>query len=221
MVANGTMDENIASLLWTVAEEKRSFVSAAGPQHAGKSIVLFAMLEHVPALTPIHAMNGDIEQIREFGSTFAGGYLEVGEISDHNPSRYIWGPEVAALFETIRSGYSLATTMHAEGASDVFSQISGHNAIGDTDAASIEYVVHIKRFGDDKSNYWRRIDSVSEIRGVADGVPVISKLFTWRERDDAFDAVEAPSLLRTSAAIMAERAESIRSEVNTVTTAGN
>jgi hypothetical protein len=77
-VANNTMDEHMAALLWAIAEEKRSFVSAAGPQNAGKSTVLFAMLDHVPVGTPIHEMNGEVDEMDEYAKSPDGGYLEVG-----------------------------------------------------------------------------------------------------------------------------------------------
>lgn len=206
------MDEHIAALLWAIAEEKRSFVSAAGPQYAGKSTVLCAMLGHVPEGTPIHALNGAIDEINELARSSDGGYLEVGEISDHRPSRYIWGEPVHALFKALNAGYSLATTMHASGAEDVFRQICVDNEIPDADASVIQYVVHIKRLGEDESSYWRRIDRVYEIRGVENGMPAASELFSWREEDDSFVASNPASLLAASNAVLAERAESIRKQ---------
>ncbi len=206
------MDEHIAALLWTIAEEKRSFVSAAVPQWAGKSTVLYAMLEHVSEGTPIHALSGEIDEISELARSPDGGYLEVGEISDQKPSRYIWGEPVHALFKALNTGFSLATTMHASGVEDIFRQVCIDNEISDADASVIQYVVHIKRFGEDKPSYWRRIDRVHEITGVGNGVPVASELFSWREEDDRFVASNPASLLTASSAVLAERAESIRKQ---------
>ncbi|MCH7983222.1 MAG: hypothetical protein IIC28_04560 [Chloroflexi bacterium] len=197
----------MAALLWTIAEEKRSFVSAAGPRNAGKSTVLFAMLDHVPGGTLVHALNGEIDEIREFANSPDGGYLEVGEISPERPSRYIWGEPVHALFKTLKAGFSLATTMHADGADDIFRQICADNEIADSDASVIQYVVHIKRFGEDDSSYWRRVDCVYEISGVTDGVPDVSELFSWREDDDSFVALNSPRLLTATASTLAERAD--------------
>ncbi|MBP39017.1 MAG: hypothetical protein CL726_06840 [Chloroflexi bacterium] len=208
------MDEHMAALLWTVAEEKKSIVSGAGPQNAGKSTVLFAALEHVPGGTPIHAMSGDIQEIRDFAGANRGGYLEVGEISDHNPERYIWHEPVRALFETLRTGYSLATTMHSEGVEDVFDQICRVNAVTDTDAATLEYVLHIHRFGDDMDNYWRRIDGIWEIRGVKEGVPDAVELFRWQEEDDSFLTKNVPQRLTAPPEILSERAAQIRHEIS-------
>jgi Flp pilus assembly CpaF family ATPase len=214
MVANHTMDENMAALLWTIAAEKKSFVSGAGPQHAGKSTVLWASLEFAPKGTPIHVMTGQIDEIREFGGAGKGGYLEVGEISDHNPERYIWGEPVRALFNTLKTGYSLCTTMHTSGVEDVFEQICGVNEVSDADASMIDYVIHITRFGEDKESYWRRIDGIYEIRGVEGGKANAVELFSWRESDDSFVASNQPERLSASASVLVERAVQIRSQVS-------
>lgn len=203
------MDGHLPALLWTIAEEKRSFVSAARPQNAGKSTVLSAMLEHVPEGTPIHALNGEIDEMNDFGKSPDGGYLEVGEISDQSPVRYIWGEPVRVLFKTLNTGFSLATTMHADGIGDVFRRICVDNEISDADASNIQFVVHILRFGEDDESYWRRVDSVHEITGVKDGAPVASELFSWDEKSDSFIASNPVTRLSASSALLAKRAESI------------
>jgi hypothetical protein len=210
LVANNTMDEHIAALLWTIAEEKRSFVSAAVPQRAGKSTVLWAMLDHVPAGTVIHPFNGQINEIREHASSPDGGYLEVGEISTEPPTRYIWDEPVRALFKTLDAGYSLATTMHVIDANDLFHQICTDNEISDADASIIQYVIHCKRFGEDDESYWRRVNRVYEITGVENGVPVVTELFAWNEDDDNFIALSAPTQLNAAPDLLAKRADSIR-----------
>lgn len=209
MVTNGTMNAQIAAVLWTIAAEKRSFVTAAVPQNAGKSAVLFAMLEHAPKGAPIHALDGTIEEIREFANPPDHGYLEVGEISDQTPSRYIWKEPVRALFETLGAGYSLATTMHADGVDDLFRQLCVENMVSDAGASIIQYVVHIHRFGEDKPDYWRRISGLYEIRGVSGGVPDVSQLFAWRGHEDDFVVVNQPGLLSTPRSVIADRAKSI------------
>lgn len=208
------MDERIGALLWTIAEEKRSFVTAAEPQNAGKSTVLHAALQHVPDKTRVHALTGAIEEINALREAPDGGYLEVGEISTERPERYIWGEPVKALFEAIGSGFSLATTMHATGVNDVFQQICIDNGISDTSASAIEYVVHIKRFGDDDQSYWRRIRTVHEIKVVTNGVPVTNQLFSWNEKADRFVELNAPVLFTASSALLAERADLIKQKAS-------
>jgi len=210
------MDEHIAALLWTVAEEKRSLVSAAEPRKAGKTTVLHAALEHVPEGTPVHQLSGDIDEIRSLASKSDGGYLEVGEISTEPPARYIWGEPVAVLFDTVAAGFSLATTMHTTGVDDVFKQICVDNGISDASASVIQYVIHSQRFGDDDETYWRRVRSVHEVTGVQDGVPRARQLFSWNEASDRFEPIAAPTLLTASRATVNERAELIRQQADSL-----
>jgi hypothetical protein len=210
LVQNGTMDEHIAALLWTIAEEKRWIVSAAVPRKAGKSTALHAALQFVPEGTPVHHMSGDIEEIRSFASSPDGGYLEVGEISTEPPARYIWGEPVAALFETLSAGFSLATTMHAADPTDLFQQICEGNGISDADASKIECLVFAERFGESDETYWRRVTGVFEVHGVKNGAPDVTKLHEWDRSNDTFTALAYPARLAASPDTLAARAEAIR-----------
>ena len=46
-----------------------------------------------------------------------------------------------------------------------------------------------------------------EISGVTGGVPDVSELFSWREDDDSFVALNSPRLLTATASTLAERAD--------------
>ena len=207
------MDEQIAALLWTIAEEKRWIISAAVPRKAGKSTSLFAAMQFVPENTPVHHLSGEIDEIRELGKKPDGGYLELGEISTEPPARYIWGEAVTALFETLNAGFSLATTMHAADPVDLFQQICEGNRISDSDASRIEYLVFSERFGDTDETYWRRVTGVFEVRGVSGGVPAVTKLHEWNHSADSFKELAEPKALSASMAVISARAEAIASLV--------
>mgnify|MGYP000737082563 CR=1 FL=1 len=138
LVRNGTMDEHVAATLWTIAEERRSFMVTAVPRFAGKSTVSSAMLEQVPKGTPVHVLSGDEDEMRELAANPDGGYLVVGELSRAPVSHYIWGQPVRTYFETVRAGFSLATAMHAPTPEDAFALIGDDNGVPDGDASLIE-----------------------------------------------------------------------------------
>jgi len=209
------MNEDVAALLWTVAAEKRWLITAAVPRKAGKSTVLEAALRHVPARTPLHRLDGSLEEIRRLGRSPDGGYLVVGEISTEPPPRYIWGEKVAALFETLRAGFSLATTMHANGVEDVFKQICTDNGIGDQDASRIQYVVVIERTGDRDESYRRHVVSVHEIEVVKGGKPSARLLFR-RTEAGRIETVDRPRLLAASAADLLRRARLIQRQAGRI-----
>jgi type IV secretory pathway ATPase VirB11/archaellum biosynthesis ATPase len=210
LVQNGTLDEHVAALLWTVAEEKRWLVTAAVPRKAGKTTVLEAALQFAPPGTPIHHLDGTIEEIQRFGKNPDGGYLVVGEISTEPPARYIWGDRVRALFKSLRAGFSLATTLHAPDVDGVFDQICRGNGILDVDASRIQYVVHVERFGDSDETYRRRVAGVYEVAAVAAGKPDARPLHKWSETLGRLEQVRSPKCLTASAATLAKRARSMR-----------
>ena len=96
---------------------------------------------------------------------------------------------------------------------DAFEQICAENGISDADASIIQYVIHCQRFGEDDEYYWRRVDRVYEITGVENGIPITAELFSWNEDGDSFTKLNSPMLLNASAELLAERAESIRQQV--------
>lgn len=214
LVQNGTMDRHIAALLWTIAEEKRWLITTAVPRKAGKSTVLDAALDFAPGETPIHRLDGTLEEIVRMGKKPDGGYLVVGEISTEPPARYIWGERVTALFTSLRAGFSLATTMHAAGVDDVFDQICRGNGIGDEDASKVDYVVYVERRGDNEDSYSRRLVGVYEVAEVRNGKPDARLLHAWRASDDTFDRVAAPRLLSASPSTLAQRARLIQGLVD-------
>jgi type IV secretory pathway ATPase VirB11/archaellum biosynthesis ATPase len=214
LVQNGTLDEHVAALLWTIAEEKRWVITTAVPRKAGKTTVLEAALQFAPAGTPIHQLDGTLEEIVRFEGMPDGGYLVPGEISNGGPARYIWGERVTALFRSLRTGFSLATTLHASDVGDVFNQICRDNGITDADASRIQYVVYVERFGDNDETYRRRVSEVYEVAAVTDGKPETRRLHTWSESLGRLKKVESPKGLTASAGTLAKRARSIRKLVD-------
>ncbi len=193
LVRNGTMDEHVAATLWTIAEERRSFMVTAVPRFAGKSTVSNAMLEHVPRGTPVHVLSGDEGEMRELAANPDGGYLVVGELSRAPVSHYIWGQPVRTYFATARAGFSLATAMHAPTPGDAFALIGQDNGVPDGDASLIDFFVYIERMGNDHDDFWRRIAAVYEIGEVKGGAPETRLLHRWVAEGDRFERVE-PSL---------------------------
>ncbi len=216
LVRNGTMSEQMAAVLWSAAAERRWFIVAAKPRKAGKSVVSDATLQFAPPGTPIHRLSGEIEEMERLSRSPDGGYLVVGEISPQRPERYIWGEAVTVLFRTLNSGFSLNTTLHASSVEEVFDQICRQNGVSDEDAARIEYVAYVERFGgdpdgaDDDDLYWRRVSGLYEIAAVRGGIPDARLLSRWVETGDRFAQEQSPRLLDAGENTLATRARQIR-----------
>ena len=209
LVRNGTMNAEVAATLGSIAAEQHSFMVVAVPRFAGKSTVSDAMLHCAPPSVPVHRLSGDEAEMDGLMRDARGGYLVVAEFSSGGSQRYIWGPPVRKVFEMMRAGYSLSTTLHAPSADEAYAAISQANAVPDEDASRLTYMVYIERMGDDEDSFWRRIAQVHEVDRVVDGRPQGRLLHRWRERDDTFEQIEEPRLLAVDADGLRERARGL------------
>lgn len=213
LVANGTMDGDIAATLWSVADERRSFMTVAVPRFAGKSTVSAAILQLVRPGTPIHILTGDESQMEELARHPDGGYLVVGEFSRAPVDTYLWGAPVRKVFETVAAGFSLVTALHAPTVDEAYDKICSGNKVSDEDASTINYMVYIERHGESADDFWRRLSRVWEVERVVDGTPRARLLHRWDGDTDSFETVERPRLLDADHAVLQDRADRIRSFV--------
>lgn len=125
LIERGSLDSRTAAFLWLAVEQRASVVVAALPPQAGKTTTLTALLDFLPPqVTPIY-LRGWYERF-DFppGTRPERAYLLCNEISSHLPT-YLWGRGVRQLFELMRAGYGMATTMHAAGAAGVIDLLAG------------------------------------------------------------------------------------------------
>ena len=206
LISNGTMNAEIAAMLASITAQQHSFVVVAVPRFAGKSTVTEAMLHCVPANVPVHRLSGEEAEMDRLKLKGSGGYLVVGEFSKYPVPGYIWGSPVRKVFETMRTGYSLSTALHAPSMEQAYAAICQGNNVSDKDASRLTYMVYIERMGDDEDSFWRRIAQIQEIDRVVDGRPRGRLLFRWREKNDSFEQVEESRLLGIDGNRLRERA---------------
>ena len=210
LIANGTLSAEQAATLWAVVEEQRSFIVVAIPRFAGKSTTMDAVLGLLSTDVPVHRLSGDEAEMDRLKQQATGGYLVVGEFSEAAPSHYIWGAPVRRVFDTLTAGYSLATALHAPSLDEAFDAICQGNGASDEAASRIDFMLYIRRFGDDEHTFWRRLAEIHEVDSVSGGRPSGRLLHRWDEAADRFDAVEPARSLKTAAADLASRASLLR-----------
>ncbi|MDP6823013.1 MAG: hypothetical protein QF554_06945 [Dehalococcoidia bacterium] len=213
LVANGTMDADLAATLWSIADERRSFMTVAVPRFAGKSTVSDAILKTARPDTPIHPLSGDEGQMDELATRPDGGYLVVGEFSKAPVDNYIWGAPVRKVFETVSAGFSLVTALHAPTVEDAYDRICAGNGVSDEDASAINYMLYIERHGESEDDFWRRISAMWEVERVVDGRPSARLLHRWDGGTDTFESIEEPRLLDAGDGVRRDRAGRIQSFV--------
>src|ERR1700730_14874634 len=149
LVRNGTMNAEIAGVLWAAVDDKISFLTVAVPRNAGKSTTSNAMLALRPPGVPLHEVAGEPDVMERLKREGLGGYLVVGEFSRGGRPGYIWGEPVRRVFNTLDAGYSLQTTLHAPSVEEAIRQVTEGNGVSDEHASAIKLVLYIEMFGTD------------------------------------------------------------------------
>jgi hypothetical protein len=202
-----TLDAELAAHLWLLVGAGVPVVVAAGPQHAGKTTLLNAVLELLPADRRVVELAGESEtfawlpQASELGwpgvahATPNGEpirpettVLYAHELSDHTPA-YTWDTAARVFVRAASIGYQLAATIHADSLEEVFEVLRWPPVRLSDDELSHLGVVLILR----KTTIGRRIVAAHYVRPIARDVhghtqrlgPAV--LATWDARSDTFE----------------------------------
>jgi hypothetical protein len=147
LIASGTLDAELAGLLWLLVEARLPVVVAATAGRTGKSTLLEAILAFLPPGTRRQSLAGfaeDFEWLPEAADLGwrhaprrtpdgrpkvgpaepATTYLVAAELSNHVPT-YTWGEQARIAVRAVSRGYGLGATIHADSLEEVFAQLSG------------------------------------------------------------------------------------------------
>jgi energy-coupling factor transporter ATP-binding protein EcfA2 len=154
-VRDGTLDASLAALLWLLVEARVPLVVAAGPSGTGKSTLLHALIELLPADTRIQELAGYAEDFawlpeaatlgwRPHG--FAGVAATARRAPEADPSAaavqpattvllahefsdhlplYTWGEVARVTVRALSLGYGLGATIHADALEEVLEELGG------------------------------------------------------------------------------------------------
>jgi energy-coupling factor transporter ATP-binding protein EcfA2 len=112
LVNSGTLNLRLASVLWLMMERRASVLVVAGPNMAGKSTLLNALLDFLPPevkQVDLDGMYEDFEFVEH--SVPNKTYMVAPEINWYG--FYLWGKEARRAFELLSQGYAFGSTMHA------------------------------------------------------------------------------------------------------------
>ena len=207
LVRNGTLNAEMAAVLWAAVDEQVSFLTVAVPRLAGKSTLSNAVLALRPPGVPLHDVAGEPEVMERLKRERLGGYLVVGEFSRASIPGYIWGEPVRRVFDALEAGYSLQTSLHAPGVEAGIQEVTVGNGVSDEHASAFKVVLYIERFGTDMSNFWRRLAEVYEVHKVENGRPIGHPLFRWHEDGDRFEKLSDPHQFGRNREELERRAE--------------
>ncbi|HEY97531.1 MAG TPA: type II secretion system protein E [Dehalococcoidia bacterium] len=163
VVNSGTIDFKLAGLLWILMEHRASVMVAAGPIWAGKTTILYSLLDFLPPGIQQINLRGYVEDFKFADRcTPDKTYLVSEEISNHN-YEYLWGYQVTRALELLPRGYALGSTIHARNVREVAYILHGILKVPLPLIARIDVVVTLQAMNG-KSYYdepIRRVDTVS------------------------------------------------------------
>jgi len=196
ILAAGNLDARTAALCWLVLEAHGSILIAAEQPHSGKTTTLTAFLD---------LLSADVRRvfIRGWAETF--DYLRhtdprrtlllANELSSHLPV-YLWGPKAVQVFRSLRRGYALASTLHADSAEEAAAQLTGELGVDPEDLACIDLLVVMRmyRIGAAYGPIARRVVSAHRIVPDPQGGVRLVPLVEWDAERDIHEHDDATQL---------------------------
>lgn len=192
LIRAGTLDAELAALLWALIEGRVPLVVAAQPRQAGKTTLLDALLMFLPPGIQTRELAGAMETFEWLPQAPELGWrrhapspdaivetvllrkrrppvrpdntvLLIPELSDHLPS-YTWGAEARIAIRAVAIGYGMAATIHADSLDDVFEQLRRPPvSLGDDELSRLGLVLILRPVGDGL----RRVVAAHYVRPMA------------------------------------------------------
>jgi hypothetical protein len=182
----GNMDARTAALCGMTIEAHGSMLIAAEQPHSGKTTTLTALLDFLPNATRRIFIRGWAETFDFLGQTRPEATLLLAnELSSHLPV-YLWGPKAVRVFETLRRGYALASTLHADSCDEALAQLVGELGVDRNDLARVNLLMVMRVYGATGGGYARRVVSLHRLvprGGTVTPIPLV----THDERTDTHE----------------------------------
>ena len=157
------MDARTAALFGMALEAHGSILIAAEQPHSGKTTTLTAFLDFLPNSVRRVFLRGWVETFDYLRHTKPEGTILLGnELSSHLPV-YLWGPKAVRVFETLRRGYAIGSTLHADSAPEAVAQLTSELGVAAADLARVDLLVVMRIYGTPRGEYVRRVVSVDRL----------------------------------------------------------
>jgi ABC-type cobalamin/Fe3+-siderophores transport system ATPase subunit len=111
LVNTGTLDLHLAAILWLMMEQRSSIIVGAGPNMAGKTTMLNALLDLLPPKMNRVYLYGDYYDFSFIKTAVPSEtYLVAEEFNVYMD--YVWGQTAITAFTLLKEGYAMGGTMH-------------------------------------------------------------------------------------------------------------
>jgi hypothetical protein len=179
------MDARTAALVGMTMEAHGSLLISAEQPHSGKTTTLTAFLDFLPNRVRRVFLRGWVETFDYLRQTIPQETILLGnELSSHLPV-YLWGPKAVRVFATLRDGYALGSTLHADSASEAVAQLTGELGVAAGDLARVDLLMTMRVYATARGEYVRRVVSLDRLAPrMGQGVTCIPLV----EHDDTRDS---------------------------------
>ena len=181
LLAAGTLDLDLAAYLMARISRGASFMVGAVPGGAGKTTVMCALLNLVPAQVELVAATPEaVSRASEVGSGPPYCYI-CHEIGAGSYFAYLWDEDLRRYCGLASVGHMLATNLHADDPEQAQDQVCRQNGVPKADFHRFHLLVFLGVEGD----YWnvrRRISAVYESDG-ADRHRLVYEARGWTPAD--------------------------------------
>lgn len=160
----GTLSLELAAYLRAVIGNGGSFIVGASPGGAGKTTVMGALLNFLPADAVLRPAEGwaALERARSDTRRLCSVCHEIGS-GDYYA--YLWNGPLRGYFELPKYGHILAANLHADTPAETWDQICRQNRVPEKDFRQVALLIFIEVTGGWKVK--REISSVFESNGAS------------------------------------------------------
>jgi hypothetical protein len=166
LIDAGTLSRDLAAFSLAAIGGGASFLVGAVPGGAGKTTVMGALLNLVPAGVELAAADGLATIEQALGHPAPRRCFICHEIGQGPYYAYLWGKALKAYFRIAGAGHMLATNLHADTFGETREQICRDSGVPETDLQRMNLLFFLEA-GSDGFRVRRRIGEVwaSEGRG--------------------------------------------------------
>ncbi len=168
LIGTPTIDSRLMATLWAVVARRRGVMLSSEAPQAGKTTLLSALVDFLPADTTGIFVRGRWEEYDWLDEIPAGtGFLLINEMSDHLPV-YVWGRAARGALMLAGKGWGIGATMHADSLPEALETLRTQLGATDADLAGLTVYLQYSAYLTPAGMY-RRVEEAWHLRLDADG----------------------------------------------------
>ena len=169
LIGTPTIDSRLMATLWAVVARRRGVMLSSEAPQAGKTTLLSALVDFLPADTTGIFVRGWWEEYDWLDEIPAGtGFLLINEMSDHLPI-YVWGRAARGALMLAGKGWGIGATMHADSLPEALATLRTHLGATDADLAGLTVYLQYSAYLTPAGMY-RRVEEAWHLRLDETGV---------------------------------------------------